>query len=270
MSYQSQVVALSPYAYYRLEEASGASAADSSGNGRTGTISPVSTFPIYGILGIPSGGNGFLFSGGSRVELADTTDVTEFTVIAWIKTTQASFTSNAQIAGRWGTIVASRIAALVLGTTGIPSLSANNGTEVRATSPTAINDGEWHMLVGVMEGLTSSKTLRLYIDGVQVATATGTITQPLTQDTPFSAGANGTSSGRPLANSRMDEIAYWNNVALSAGQISALYATGSVAPSIPVTRWNGSTEVPVAITRWNGSVEQPVVLKRWDGTTEVP
>src|SRR5215467_9279720 len=64
------------------------------------------------------------------------------------------------------------------------SLRDSNGTALDAISPASILDGQWHQVTGVRD--VGAATVKLYLDGVVVAsladTTTGTFTRPDAQD----------------------------------------------------------------------------------------
>ena len=93
-------------------------------------------------------------------------------------------------------------------------------------SPNTYNDGNWHLAVGTFDNAGNS--LKLYIDGVQVASKTTTDNPDNTGTQPLRVGAN----SRDLSaffTGQVDEVRVWNK-ALSATEISNLYNNG-VVPS---------------------------------------
>ena len=91
MSYSSEVLTDSPLLYWRFEETSGTSAADSSGNGKTGTYVSSPTLGATGLIsdGVAVGLNGsgqYVYGPASET----TTSTTQFSAEAWFKTTSSS------------------------------------------------------------------------------------------------------------------------------------------------------------------------------------
>lgn len=220
MSYSSEVLADSPLAYYRLDDASGTVAVDSSGNGLDATYFGSPTLGATSLLASDPSNGAVQFDGSNdRVELAMSSNITSFSVEAIIKT---STTAAMQIAGRASG--ASSMFYIDTSATGQPRCVAKNtaGSFAVATGPTSIADGQPHHIVGTFSGGTSG-TVRLYVDGSQVATATLSFTLDGTLDIAFSVGAQGGGSGR-FVNGVIDEVAYYANVELSSGRVAAHYA----------------------------------------------
>lgn len=84
-------------------------------------------------------------------------------------------------------------------------------------SNVAVNDGQWHQIVAVLDG--SSGIASLYIDGGLAASISGASTQY--NSTPFLIG--GTTAG-PTYTGLIDEVKIYDN-ALSAGDVQSLYSS---------------------------------------------
>jgi regulation of enolase protein 1 (concanavalin A-like superfamily) len=156
--------------WWRLNESSGTTASDSSGYQRTGAVSGAAW-----ITG--KDGNALQFDGVNDTVLAGNaaalTGTTDFTLGAWVKVNSGS---------ALGTVIQQREPG-GSGYLGEYMLNVNaNGTvnffvygtsgyQFDLTTTTTVNDGQWHYLSGVR----SATTGYLYIDGVQAATASGTI-----------------------------------------------------------------------------------------------
>ena len=112
-----------------------------------------------------------------------------------------------------------------------------NGAHMGISSAAGLNNGQWHMAAGTL----SSAGMRLYIDGVQVASSTNTLAE--TQDGWWRAGCGnlsgwGDQSGgnkdpgtdstitanRPFLAS-LDEVTVFSGTALPAQQVAFLYWT---------------------------------------------
>ncbi|MCW1912560.1 M60 family metallopeptidase [Luteolibacter sp. GHJ8] len=156
--------------WWRLNESSGTSAADSSGYQRTGTVSG-------GTWTTGKDANGLLLDGTDDTVLvgnsAALTGTTDFTLGAWVKVNSGS---------PLGTVIQQRepggsgyIGEYMLNVNANGTVNffvyGSGGYQFDLTSTTAVNDGQWHYLSGVRSGTTGY----LYIDGVQAATATGTV-----------------------------------------------------------------------------------------------
>jgi len=165
--YRAAVLADGPIGYWRLGEASGLVAADSSGNGRDGTYTGGVTLAQAGAL---SDGNTAALFNGSTGQVTTTAAALQkaagpFTLEAWVKS--AAGGSDAGIVGR-----------------GVPNnmqLTWHTGTAIYfyagnswATAP--LSGNAWHHVVGTWDGTTAANAIKLYIDGVLVAQGTSTTT----------------------------------------------------------------------------------------------
>jgi hypothetical protein len=92
----------------------------------------------------------------------------------------------------------------------------SNGTSNTIASTTAIASGTWYHLAATYDGTT----MRLYVNGVQQASAASSISQ-LNTTYPFRIGAVGATGGAKYSGT-IDEVAIYNR-ALSAAEINAHY-----------------------------------------------
>lgn len=229
--YTSAVAADSPWALYRLDEASGASAADSSGNNRTGTYTSVAAYRETGALpGNPGyavrygASSGRMVAGGNAL-----TDPTTFSVELWFKTTSAAGgkligfeNSRNQTSTLWDREA-------VLRTDGKVAYLGGFSTNKLLVSPTALNDGKWHHLVvtSVSAG-GSNQTSVMYVDGSAVVS--GTTTKASSGYTGWWRVGYGQvpllGSGYPLTGNltaSVDDVAIYTTQ-LSAARVAAHYA----------------------------------------------
>ena len=97
------------------------------------------------------------------------------------------------------------------------------GTDYTVTSPATYNDGKWHYAVATYDG---SSTVRLYIDGQQVATKTTSGALPDKAGTqPLRVGANSLSLNGFFVGA-VDEVRVWNRQ-VSSTQVSSQYNSGT-------------------------------------------
>ena len=104
----------------------------------------------------------------------------------------------------------------------------SSGADQYVTSVNTYNDGQWHYAVVTNDG----STVRLYIDGVQVATKSTSGASPESSGTkPVRVAANSrvTPPGN-FFNGNIDEIRVWNDD-LTAQQVSNAFA-GSIGPLV--------------------------------------
>ena len=92
------------------------------------------------------------------------------------------------------------------------------GTDMFVTSANTYNDGQWHYGVVTYDG---TSTVRLYVDGVQIATKSTTGTPDNSGDLPVRVGANYLTPDRFFIGN-VDEVRVWNK-ALSATEVANAY-----------------------------------------------
>ena len=205
--------------HYTFDETSGTTAADSSGNGNTGTLTNMTgsewtTGKVGGALGF--GGTNDYVRVADHSSLNPTNNIT---FSAWIN--QPSFPHSwNEILMKYEGSFAGGYEIYVRGN-GRPRVGmALNGVKTSLDATTAIQTQKWYHLAGTYDGAE----MKLYIDGVldNSRSATGNISVS-SQDLMF--------GGRPADpnNAFIDEIRIYDH-ALSAGEISALAAGGAGAP----------------------------------------
>lgn len=234
--YADRVLALSPYGYYALNETSGTTLADGSGNGKD--LTSTSAAAEYGLPGaLVEGGTAIRWNEGGRFKNDSGGAGSVKSVVAWVKTTNGG---NQTLAGTFYSANGNPYFGLQV--SGGVAKAFSNGSE--AVSPGAlVNDGAWHMLAATWE---TGGALRLYVDGVLVKTTTGT-TQLAQSDRVFinqdwPVGVYGT----------LDAVSM-HNVTLTGTEVTSLYSTGS-----------GVAQSPEAVAAFSGSgslsaVATPVV-----------
>lgn len=173
------IVRRNMYIYYdpRLSQSysgSGTTLNDLSGNANNGTLQATPTYtatPGY-----------FSFVGASAQYISTTTAIANpfpYTVSVWFRTTTASgrnivnFESNQTGAGS-----SSYDRMLNIGSDKLLRFGNYDGTTDVAVNNIAMTDGVWHYAAGTYGG--EGTTMRLYIDGASVATATSNNSQNFT------------------------------------------------------------------------------------------
>ena len=167
MSYESVVLADGPIFLWLLNETSGTTAADATGNGNTGTYSGGYTQGAAGPAFQPTatkldGSSGLVY------EAAPGTSPSTFSAECWFKSTGNSIPlagfSNSQTGGSGS----SYDRCLYLDSSGQVGFYvwAGGSGGYFATSSSAYNDGNWHHVVATF----GSSVQKLYVDGVLVAT----------------------------------------------------------------------------------------------------
>jgi len=144
--------------YWKFDEGSGTTAADSSGNGHDGTfygaVSWVNNTPCGYALNF-DGTNAYLF-----IHAMDSFGTADFTIDFWIKTTSAStgaIYNQGTGDGQNINIFCSPDGKIYL---------ADGGGNLRVgITDNAVNDGYWHHVTIVREGTGTNQT-KIYLDGV--------------------------------------------------------------------------------------------------------
>jgi hypothetical protein len=230
--------------WWNFNEGVGNTVGDSSGNGNNGTISGASwTTGQYGQALNFNGASSY----ASVPDSPSLRGMTELTIAVWWKAT-AWTPDYSGIVSKYAT---GTDRAYILGypQSGTISFIIANGlagygaTTVTAPSPTL---GMFHRLVGVFKG---SSFVKLYIDGVQVAsTSTSVAAIPNTSISPLLIGQYASY----YANGVADEVMIYNR-ALSASEIQADYQqnpnfTSTLLAKVPT----GTTQVITTIS-WQGT-----------------
>lgn len=221
-AYRYNVMADSPFAYYRFNEISGVNIRDSSGNSRgakySGTGTPVR---VKGALtrGVTDDGV-TLNEAQGRITSSDmTAGPQSFTTQIWFKTTSVN---GGKLIG-FGTgddnsTTVDRV--LYMANSGKVVFGIDTATKKTIQTPLAYNDGKWHMAVATLSGLKAS----LYIDGNLVSS--GTTTSVPSTATGFWSIGGGNFTGwanQPTSSffaGSVDEVAIYTK-ALTASQIAA-------------------------------------------------
>lgn len=232
---KAAVTADSPYLFYQLGEASGTSAADSSGNLRTGTystsgVSYGATGPCSrdGATAVTLSGSGPNGGSGGYVATPLTTafiNPTVFSVEVWFKTTT---TSGGRLIGLGNARTGASTSTdrqLYLDNSGHVVFGVKPGGTVKTVaSAVTYNDGGWHLA----DATLSASGMALYVDGQQVA-ADSTVTAAQNYTGYWRVGYDslaGWGSTTPthyyLSGSVADAAVY--TTALSATQVGAHYA----------------------------------------------
>jgi hypothetical protein len=213
--------------YWTLDEASGTSAADSSGYGNVGTLVNGPAHVVGKVA------NGLLFDGvSSHVRMANSTSLrvtNAFTIAAWVKLDSA---------GQWQSIVSKVVSegvnAYPFSDYSLMAVASGAGFVTRVTVTTAgnfnmldstssVSYGAWHHVAGVYDGAT----LKVFIDGVQSGSASvsGTVSG---SGQPLFIGRNG--AGGDSLKGQLDEVRVFSR-ALTGAEILVLKGQAPMPPS---------------------------------------
>lgn len=227
MTYASVVAADTPVAWWKLNETSGTSAADSgSGTAANGTYTNTYTLGRIGIDSLDAGGgtsvlfgsNGYVTVGTlpSKLQFASGTD---FSVEAWVAFSGTSngpavvteaFAGDGNVRYMLGFYSGSAVQQKA-------SFGWYNGSWRLVSDSTDINDGGWHHLVGTYDG--GANQLELWVDGASVGTLTPGGTQPTGTETLYLGRRWDSGAG---FNGWIDEVALYS-AKLTSTQIGAHY-----------------------------------------------
>ena len=209
--------------WWKLDDGSGTSAADSSGNGDTGTLNNGPTW-ITGQLG-----DALTFSGSNQnvsvpaVSALNSSNV--FTVTFWSKSSSAS-AGNPIVIGGSGNI------ACEYNYTGGTQMACTPDGSTRLVANFTQSDGVWRFFAYVSNGTAQS----LYMNGALVASATAT---------PNTAGGNlciGGGCTDTYFNGSVDDVRVYSR-ALSAADIALLYTSNAPSAEGDIM-YNGDYHVP--------------------------
>jgi hypothetical protein len=216
-------------AYWPLNEGKGATTSDLSGNGNDGTLNggPIWVDGKFGGALDFDGTDDHVDCGNPSILDFGTSN---FTVSAWIKTTNAA---GETIFGNGGDNSGGiRVRLYVEGNPGVKILVDDDISKYDPEGDIAVLDGQWHHIVGMRRGTA----LRVYIDGVedQGATAHGESTIPAAYDISGTSQHNAYIGAQTSHTSGdlikffgglIDDVALWNR-ALTVEEISYLWNNG--------------------------------------------
>ena len=227
------LAATAPVGLWKLDEGSGTHVADGSGNGNNGVLSG-------GVSWVPgASGSALSFDGSTgEVTVADNTVLephSTVTVSAWVKQAGSPGDFRYVVAkGANGCIAASY--GLYSGPDGGLEFYVSQGQgSIYARSPDAgqdVWDGKWHLAVGTYDG----RTIRLYLDGVEVGTGTpwaGSLEYLLPDSNDFYIGNYPGCADHEFLGA-VDDVAVWNRT-LGTAEIGGLLQPGAPAgqPTAP-------------------------------------
>jgi hypothetical protein len=217
-----------PSSWWKFDDGTGTTAADSSGNGHNGTVNGATwTTGRFG--------DALQFNGSSSTVTASAvlSGSTDFTLGAWVKTSASST----------GVIVQQRGGGtgqfqLVVNSDGTVTFwVGRNGTsnfQFDITSSNSINDGNWHYVAAVRQGASGY----LYVDGVEVGSGAGS-ERSLSSIDGVSIGGDSYSS-RYYFSGLIDDVRIYASPISSNGIVSLssnppTIATAAAASPSPVT-----------------------------------
>lgn len=222
LTYPEQVLADSPLLYWRLGEASGTTAADTSGNGHTGTIAGS---PLLSAPGLVDGDSNtaIRFDGANDFVVAAAAGWMDVTTALTLECLVKIPPTNdvRSIAGRYRSgNSTSRFRLLSSGGQIDAQFQANAGSSpTTISSGLSLDDDQPHHVALTWDGTT----MRLYADGTQVGSAAFAGPMTATAD-HFFVGAEGlftgTTSAQGFLDGTIDEVAFYGTC-LSPTRVAA-------------------------------------------------
>jgi hypothetical protein len=251
VSYSSEVLADSPIGYWRLGDASGLTAVDSSGNSHDGTYTNGPTLAQPGLL-LGDADTAVSFDGSNDyVDLTNNAAFrvsTAWTLEAWIKIASGETISGTIMTNQYdGGTVRWTLDCFDGTNHGLkPAVLFYNGGWMKAQSASDISVNAVHHLVGTWNGTT----LKIYVDGSLAASNAPGISVATTNTSTNYIGSRWDNSGDGQKfKGIIDEVAIYGTD-IGATRIAAHYAAGTTNP-------NG-TATPSAVAG-TGAVPAPTV-----------
>ncbi len=249
-AYGKAVFADSPDVYYRMDEAAGPGAVDSSGSGDDGTYFGTNgetyraTSPVTGATGSAVTFNG---AEGSNMATGQVfNNPTVYSEELWFNTTT---TNGGKLIG-FGNARSGRSSAydrhVYMEGSGQLTFGTYTGQLNTTTSSQSFNDGKWHYLVATQ----ASDGMKLYVDGVQVGT------NPQTSAQAYSGywriGGDTAWNGTAYFAGTIDEAAVYSSE-LTPAQINAHYQASPAHRSGPVAKVTATVTDLVVAANASGS-----------------
>lgn len=207
----------SPSSMWQFNAGSGTVAVDSATAGNNGTLGGAASW-VTGFAG-----NGLQFNGSSGFVTFGTgpsvSGTSNFSVSAWIKTTATAdgiIVQQRDASGYNGEYMFS-----VNSTGKLNFMVYGNGAyQFDFATTQSINNGAWHHVVAVRNGVTGS----IYVDGnpTPAATANGTAVRSMLSSLGTVIGRD-TRDNNKNFNGSIDEVQVYKNVALSGAEVQGLY-----------------------------------------------
>jgi len=237
--YNVVVIPKEPAAYWRLDETSGTSAADSSNNGNTGTLNNMNDSDwVSGKYG-----NALDFDGSNDyISVSDDSSMDfgtgSFSISLWVIATNYNNQSMMIINGTSGGGYSGKRYSLRYDDDDVKFAIDDNSTKTEfGTSSDFLSGGAWHHVVAVRD--RADDELRIYVDGSESASTTDNTNNSIdSASEPVYIGRDGIDYNGNYVDGRMDEICMFD-YALSQSEITDLY--NGIMPTPPPAQADGPT-----------------------------
>jgi Concanavalin A-like lectin/glucanases superfamily len=218
--------------WWRLDEGSGTTAADSSPNGNTGTAT--GTTIVAGKISNARSFNGTSDKVNVASYAAFSPGTSDFSISAWVKSSggfgdfiPASDSNAGTFTQGYGLIIDGGGVGCTSGKIYF-AFAAAGTRENHLCSSAPVNDGSWHLITATVQ---RNSTQSLYVDGVLNASSTTTVTGSVVL--PSFALGGAASLWQNYYTGVIDDVRVYNR-ALSASDVLTLYNTTATACAGPV------------------------------------
>jgi hypothetical protein len=216
----------SPVGWWKLNDASGTSAADSSGNSFTGTLNGA-VKPTWGTG--PNSNGDIVFLAANTDQYVDCTSTstlkaTTGTYSCWFKYVAAVTSFQCLLGNGNESSDRNGINLFISSSSHVAAEVCSASASSVATGTTTLSAGNWYHVVCTFDG----STLHLYLNGAE-DTSGGTGTGYSLTPTPaynFQFGSDGAHDAGTFFRSEMDDVRVYSSV-LTSGQVSTLYSGGA-------------------------------------------
>jgi hypothetical protein len=241
LSYAQTVLGDSPQAYWRLDETSGTTFADSTGNGHTGSLISAVTLNAPGALASdPTDGSVLLgTSSAPHINVTNTVGIDTtagVTLEAWVNPIPVTAPGPNIVAINAATSTGSYVLTIATAGTNTGMVTVRGGPPsgivfILASAVGAAPIGQWTHIVGTYDGTTAA----LYLNGTLVASQA--------EVASLGVPINNAVLGGPSLNGNLDEVAVYGH-ALSASQVQAHFAAAQAVATATSTPTLGATNTP--------------------------
>jgi Concanavalin A-like lectin/glucanases superfamily len=242
VSYESAVLADSPTFLWLLNETSGGTAADATGNGNVGNYPGSGYAPSTLVAPLFQSASANM-SGGQIIANESITAFSAVSAECWFSTTTALGGGITQYGNTNFVIYMHNDGTLTFG------IWTGSAVETAGPTGTAYNDGKWHYMVATFDG--GSTNMVFYIDGAQVATGNASTYAAGNHIWYVAAGGNistnwpGTQTNDNLTGYLAAAATY--PAVLSQARVTAHYAASGYGPKTG-TKYLTSSAVPALIS----------------------